>query len=265
MVDKKALKILFDAYWSSTGWKPEPVVSPENLAYAQKAGIMFPSIYVSHDNVVRWLLSSLTNNNLGNVTNAFLASLSTRRLELRSALGSFAIAKNFPAHIYQGEGYCCTICGEFKNPKLPRDLSRLNFERYKWGGVMHEWPEYMAFDLEQFAKLDNVEPVEQDFDIMRGILVVINQCEPNDRPRDLEKRLANVLESNIAEREVLIQILAYCGILQPISRSGYFLSFTNYFERDIPPVNKIDWTYPICWWRGRDGVNQSALKYYFQL
>ena len=122
---------------------------------------MFHSTYLSHDNVVKWLLASLTDISLENITNAFLVSLSTRRLELRSALGSFAIAKNFPAHVYQGEGYGCTICGEFNNPKLPRHLRILNFKRYKWGGVMHEWPKYVAFDLEQFAKLDKVEPLEK--------------------------------------------------------------------------------------------------------
>lgn len=263
MTDKKALQILFDTYWSSAGWKREISVSPENFAYAKNAGFMFQPVSLSHDDVVSWLNSSLKDTKLERITSAFLVSLRTRQLEFRSALGSFAIARNFPEHRYQGESYCCSICGAFRIPSEPYDLSLFNFERYKWGGVRHEHPEYIAFDLEQFAKLDLVEPTEQDFDVMQRIIQAIQKCKPTDGPRDLEKKLALVLKSNKAEREILIQILAYCGILQPSKRLGYFQSFTNNFEREIPPVNKIDWTYPVCWWRGADGANRSALKYYF--
>jgi hypothetical protein len=261
--DTKALGILFETYWSNVGWKREIKVSPENFDYALNAGYMFQPIMLSHDDVVNWLKSSFKAVSLEDIITAFLVSLRTRQLELRSALGSFAIAKNFPDHVYQGESYCCTICGAFKNPHQPYDLSRLNFERYKWGGVRHENPEYIAFDLEQFAKLDKVELTEQDFDIMRQIIEIARHCEPNAKPRDLEKGLGNVLKANKAERETLIQMLAYCGILQPNKHPDYFQSFTNYFERVVPPVKKMDWTYPICWWRGTDGVNQVALKYYF--
>ena len=263
MTDRKALKILFDTYWTSTGWKRENTVSPENFAYAQNAGFMFQPVNLSHDDIVSWLNSSLKAISLENITNAFLVSLRTRQLEFRSALGSFAIAKNFPDHVYQGESYCCSVCGGLQNPTQAYDLSAFNFERYKWGGVRHEHTEYIAFDLEQFAKLERLEPTEQDFDVMRQIIQVVHQCKPTDKPRDLEQRLASVFKSNKAEREILIQILAYCGILRPSKRSGYFQSFTNYFEREIPPTNKIDWTYPVCWWRGSDDINQSAWKYYF--
>jgi hypothetical protein len=264
LADKKALKILFDTYWSSAGWKKENITSPEDFTYAQNAGVMFQPVSLSHDEVVNWLTSSYTAVNLENIRNAFLVSLSTRQLELRSALGSFAVASNFPAHTYHGDKYCCTICGGFKHSKRSFDLSRFSFERYKWGGVRHERPEYAAFDLEQFSKLDPVVPAGQDLDLMREIIEIIRQSKPETRPRDLEKKLLVVLKSNKAEREILLEILAYCGILQPKKHSGYYQSFPHYFDRVIPPVNKIDWTYPICWWRGQDGVNKDALEYYFQ-
>ena len=263
MADKKAIKILFDTYWSSTGWKREYTISPEDFAYAQNAGVMFQPVTISHDDIVSWLDSSLKAVNLDNIINAFLVSLSTRQLELRSALGSFAIARNFPDHVYQGDSYCCSVCGTLKNSTLTYDLSVFNFERYKWGGVRHERPEYIAFDLEQFAKLEMIKPTERDFDVMQQIIESIHQCKLTDRPRDLEQRLASVVKSNKAERNILVQILAYCGILQPSKRTSYYQTFINYFERKIPQVKKIDWTYPVCWWRGADGINQSALKYYF--
>lgn len=226
---------------------------------------MFQPVSLSHDEVVNWLISSYTAANLENIRNAFLVSLSTRQLELRSALGSYAVARNFQAHTYRGDEYCCTICGGFKHPKRSFDLNVLSFERYKWGGVRHEHPEYAAFDLEQFSMLDPVEPTGHDWDLMREIIEIIRQSKPETRPRDLEKKLSATLKSNKAEREILLKILAYCGILQPRKHPGYYQSYPHYFDRVIPPFNKIDWTYPICWWRGQDGINEDALEYYFQL
>ena len=263
MTDQKALKILFNTYWSSAGWKREQTVSSDDFTYAQAAGLMFPTTHLSHADLVTWLKTAFADSNLKNISNAFLVSLRTRQLELRSALGSFAIAKNFPNHAHQGQKFTCTICGTSSNPNQPYDLSRLNFERYKWGGVSHESPEYAAFDLQQFAKLDPVEPTGPDLELIRRLLEVIRQASPLARPRDLEKKLASVLKSNQAEREVLLQILAYCGILQPAGHPGYFQSYPEYIDRDFPPVSKIDWTYPICWWRGSAGLNQSAVEYYF--
>ncbi len=222
---------------------------------------MFEPIECSHDELMDWLKSTIKSVNLNDITNAFLASLSTRRLELRSALGSYAVALHFPYHRINEK--ICHICGDIYIKNRLIDLNVLNFERYKWGGVRHTHMEYMAFDFEQFAKEEKIVPTEEDIHIMVSILYEVSKCEPNDRPRDLEKRLASVFSSNKAEREVLIEILSYCGILQPKAQLSYFDSFVNYDKRTIPPVNKIDWSYPICWWRGSDGINQEALKYYF--
>ncbi len=224
---------------------------------------MFKPVQFSHDEIAGWLQSSFKAISREDVSNAFLVSLESRRLEYRSALGSYAFARYFPDHAYQGENYCCALCGVLKNVSQAYDLSIFNFERYKWGGVRHEKPGYAAFDLERFAKLEKVRPSDYATEIMLRLVETIRQCKPNDKPRDLEVKLGKVVKSNKPEREILIQILSYCGILQPRNRPGYFQSFVRYIERDTPPVNKIDWTYPVCWWRGEDGINQVALNYYF--
>jgi hypothetical protein len=261
--DARALKILMDTYWSSAGWKPGAFTPPEDFLYAQNAGVMFAPTGPSHAEVAARLRSAYAALPLAAVSAAFLASLSTRRLELRSALGSFAVARNFPDHAYQGGGRCCALCGGVDQPQQPFDWSRFNFERYHWGGVAHERPEYAAFDLEQFAKLAPIQPARQDLDVMRAIVAVLRRAGPEAKPRDLEKQLAGVLKSNRSEREVLLQILAYCGILQPAQRVGYYQSFPHLAARAAPPVSKIDWTYPICWWRGADGIQEEALAFYF--
>jgi hypothetical protein len=261
MMDQKACQILFDTYWSSTGWKPTPTISPADLEYARHAGYMFDPIVRSHDDIVQWLITSARQVDHQQVADAFLASLSTRRLDLRSALGSYAVARHFPEHSFQATG-ACPVCGLYAAPRQI-DLNVLSFERHKWGGVRHLHPDYVAFDLEHFATVDKPPPIAQDLGIMQRIVEVVQQLPARAKPRDLEKQLAPVLASNKAEREVLIQILSYCGILQPAGYSGFFDAFTRYDQRTMPPVSKTDWEYPIWYWHGVDGVNAQVLHYFF--
>jgi hypothetical protein len=267
MSNEKAKRILFKTYWSSQGWRKSPTVLREERAFAIAKGYMFDPIRMSHDEICQWLEHALSTIKLEDVTNAFLASLSTRRLEWRSVLGSFAIARNFPNHGFHAarSWFICSTCGFIGKNGKEIDLSVMNFERHKWGGVRHESPEYAAFDLEQFSRITKPTPSSDDIALFHKIITVARESEPMSRARDLEKRLAVIVDSNIHEREVLIQILGYCGILQPDSLPSYFQGFVNYEDRTSPPVNKIDWTYPICWWRGKDGVNQKALEYYFHI
>lgn len=268
MTDKRALKILFDTYWSSigwktTGWETTPKTPPDDFAYAKASGYMFDPVELSHDATIDWLFSSFEQVNLEEVIKAFLASLSSRRLHLRSALGSYAIARKFPRHSFTGENRC-EVCGLYNSTENEKDdLNVLNFERYKWGGVRHLDPLYIAFDLKLFKTVEIAEPTDDDRKILKEIVRTARNLNSEARVRDLEKALAPVIKSNQAEREVLIQILSYCGILHPKEHPGFFHSFIKDSDRTLPPVSKIDWNYPACWWRGKDGINDDALKYYF--
>jgi len=262
VLDKKAQQILFKTYWSSAGWKSERTTTPDDFDYALKTGYMFHPISLSHDDIVDSVKNAIKKIVRERVSNAFLSSLSSRRLDWRSALGSYAIARNFLQHKFSGK-LTCNVCGEISRPKQTEDFSVLNFERLKWGGVRHLSPLYIAFDLEQFSKTDVAEPTPKDFEIFNAIIETAKSLEVSARPRDLEKALSEIVDSNVAEREVLIQILGFCGILQPQKHRGFFESFVNYNEREERPVNKIDWSYPVIWWRGADGVNEDALTYFF--
>ena len=262
LLDKKAQQILFKTYWSSAGWKSEPTTTPADFDYALKTGYMFRPIAVSHDDIVDWVKNATKRVVRERVSDAFISSLSSRRLDWRSALGSYAIARNFPQHKFSGK-LTCNVCGEISKPKQAEDLSVLNFERFKWGGVRHLSPIYVAFDLEQFSRTDVAKPTPKDFEILDAIIQIAKSLDGSARPRDLEKALSKTVDSSVAEREILIQILGFCGILQPQKQKGFFDSFVNYNEREERPVNKIDWNYPISWWRGADGVNDDALAYFF--
>ncbi len=103
LYDKKAVKILFATYWSSAGWKKERTISAEDFAYAKANGVMFDARRIRHDEVVQAARAMAEEIGHEAVAQVFLASLSSRELAFRSALGSFAATRWLPRHSY-GEG-----------------------------------------------------------------------------------------------------------------------------------------------------------------
>ncbi|OUQ21173.1 hypothetical protein B5E84_04100 [Lachnoclostridium sp. An14] len=273
-MDKKAKKILFNTYWSKNGWKEntERYPSPEDFIYAKEKGLMFDPFTISHDDCVKNIVQLGKIITTNQVARAFLSSLSTRRLDWRSAIASYSVAKKITIHkyipveygrFYDADnavthiGYTCAICQNSRYGIIGQenyinvDLNVLNFERIKWGGVRHGQLIYTLFDLEQFAKETIPQPQSEDIEIFREILKAIKSCDPTDYPSALSHKLAMIplLKSNKDERNIIIEILACIGILVPKS-----------YNR--PEAPKHDWTYA-TYWRGEDGYNTSEVEKYF--
>jgi hypothetical protein len=273
MNDKRARDILFEAFWKN-GWRgdAERCVRSDDVVYAKRKGYMFETIALSHDQVVSQLIEERERADPTALSDSFLASLGGRRLDLRSALGSYAFALNFPRHeiattpasIVPSGARRCEWCGfyEFHKP-AEVDLNVLNFERHKWGGVRRDDPVYAWLDLSLFREEALQKPTNADKQIMHQILKAARSMEPRATAGSLEKALAGIFKSSKAERRVLIEILAVCGVLQPRSRGGYFGEFTLACEREHTGQHFNDWGYPAMWWRGSEGVSETALAAYF--
>nr|MCU0875595.1 hypothetical protein [Pirellulaceae bacterium] len=124
--DPRALKILRNTYWSSTGWKAKPRTPPNDFAFAKSAGLMFDPVSVDHDKAVAWALRAVAAVSQEQVAGAFLASLSTRRLDLRSPLGSYAVLRHFPKHkprVHGSGERSCAVCGQAPSSRAPEDLN----------------------------------------------------------------------------------------------------------------------------------------------
>lgn len=270
-MDKKAKQILFDTYWTSGGWKRERVTAPQDFAYAKEKGVMFDPLTISHDECVVQIAQIVAAISAEQVAKAFLSSLSSRRLDWRSGIASYYIARQLPAHAYtpvpsgysyeNGKmvcvSYTCEIC---KNARYGiigtesydnEDLNVLNFERIKWGGVRHGDLLYTLFDLRQFQKESIPEPTEEDIAVFKAILNAIASCGKNDYPSALRDKLKDIpaLKSNKDERSVIIEILACIGVLKPVS-----------FDRPVSGRN--DWHFAE-YWRGCDGYDAAAVDAFF--
>ncbi|WP_296736344.1 hypothetical protein [Mesorhizobium sp.] len=269
MQDKRAREILFQTFWKN-GWirDADRQVSPDDFAYAKRMGYMFDPIELSHDRVVSRLIEERKRADPTAISDAFLASLGSRRLDLRSALGSYAFAANFPNHliaatpasIVPSGARRCEWCGFYEHPTPAEfDLNALNFGRHKWGGVPRDNPVYAWFDLALFRAELPQGPTAADKQTMHRIVDTARSMPPDSTVSNLEKALTGTFNSSKNERRVLIEILAVCGVLQPRNRSGYFGEFTLAYEREHTGQHLNDWGYPAIWWRGADGVNETAL------
>ena len=50
--------------------------------------------------------------------------------------------------------------------------------------------------------------------------------------------------------DILLSIPGYCGILAAPGHPSFGERWVADRDRQLPPVWKLDWQYPVAWWRG---------------
>jgi hypothetical protein len=99
--------------------------------------------------------------------------------------------------------------------------------------------------------------------VFKGVLKDIEDAPARTSSAVLQKYLAKAVKSSKEERDVLVGILGYCGILATAAHPGYTRNFVPWSDRDLPERRFVDIAYPACWWQRSDGINQEALAYWF--
>jgi hypothetical protein len=244
-MDKRVKDILFKTYWSSKGWIMDGYrsINNDDFEYAKSQGLMFDNLTISGQELLKRLTDIFNHTSLQKVANAFLQSLATKRLDHRSALASYSNAER----IIKGEmkdGW--SLRDNYEN----EDLSVMNFERNKWGGVRHSYAIYNYLDLLLFAKEEIEEPKAEDWEIFSQILKIIDKAQPGDYPSKLRDSLKDAFKSTKEERSNLMEVLACADILKPKSY-------------DRPTTGRNDWTF-VEFWRGEDKYNPVAVYHYFK-
>ncbi|MGC5774629.1 hypothetical protein [Paenibacillus pabuli] len=239
-MDKKAAKILLGTFWGSGGWKTASLpFSGDDFEYAKSKGVMFDPLTITHDEIIARLHEIHQDNAIKQrVVSAFLHSLSTKKVYLRSALSSWALTSQLPLHTYEERralhantsscGDCNFLHLQSDKTYTDVDLNVLNFERVKWGGVRHNNLLYCLMDLDLL--LANKEAVyevtDADIAILVSMLEAAQTCEPHESARGLEKRWKGLFPSSKQERDAILEIWGASGLLVPQdtprkSRGGY--------------------------------------------
>ncbi|MDO7907739.1 hypothetical protein Q5741_15110 [Paenibacillus sp. JX-17] len=261
-MDKKAKKILIQTYWTSSGWKSGGFTfTNEDFNYAKSKGVMFDPLSITHDECIGRLRAihegRLTQSQ---VVNAFLHSLSTRKVHLRSALSSWALTKELPLHSYgqpkaaEPMYSACEYCNEHKlmsnEHYVDEDLNILNFERIKWGGVRLNWLVYCLLDLELLCREEEHTVSEEDIAILKSMLEAVEACGENEAARQLEKRWKGIFPSSKDERDQVMEIWGYAGLLQS----------TDDYRKERGRGTDFN---SMATWRGIDGYRRDKVDEYF--
>lgn len=260
--DQAAVRTLLRTYWSSAGWRENRSTPSADLRQAIAAGVMFsePRV-VEHDELVADVRELAARADAQLIADAFVSSLSSRRLDLRSALGSFAVARHLPEHPFAPRSGTagCAICGANATDEIDRNI--LNFERFKWGGVRRLDLTYLWHDLELFARDAAPSSVSgKDRSLLSTLLADLEQAPPDLTAPRAAQTLLRKFPSNVAERGVVLDILGVCSVLETPEHNGFKDRFVRDDDRPLPPERFVELAYPVCWWRGEHGVSADALR-----
>ena len=236
----------------------------EDLGYAVEAGLMFEAAReATHDEVVDGVLDAYSRIDLQEVADCFLASFSSRRLDLRSALGSSTIARHLQPHRFEPGppeiDEACAVCGVFEVEE-DIDLNVMNFERFKWGGVRRDDLTYAWLDLQQFSGADRLRPTLADRKALDQLLSALAALPAGTTASKAAGQSWTGITANKAEREALLDILGVCSVLETPEHRGYADHFVRAADREHPPYRNIERAYPVCWWRAEHGVNRRAAE-----
>ncbi len=267
-VDAKALHVLFNTQWNLDGregsWIEFSEVPPEDLELAKSAGLVQDVFALDHRSLVSKIVKARDKLDRRDVAAAFVSSLTTRRLDTRSTLGSFANALHLTSHRYTAEKGRdeCTQCGCPKRHEIRPNHH--TFRRIMWAGnVLHGDLGYALSDLSSFGETD-VDFGKRDKALLNKIFSSIRKLPKSAGLTELEKSTSGVFPSNKHERQVVLEIFGYCGIIKPTdfpSKHEVWIA-----KSDFPQPTHFyrkEWRSPASCWTGADGLNHDAIEYWF--
>ncbi|MFD1602893.1 hypothetical protein ACFSJW_24695 [Flavobacterium artemisiae] len=208
---------------------------------------------------------------------SFLASFSSNKRELRSGLPVFAIMQTIPNHKFvlrenqelKRESPCKVCSTAYGYPKtLDEKALEILYMCINEGGLLgHRLSNYYnylyAFNNNEDVK--NVKVNNDDIRIFSEILDIIVSTEEDDTlKRNTLKSIGKIkgLKTTSEQRQVLLETLGYCSILETDKYKGLLEEYTNLA---VAPkkTHSSDWNYPVDFWLGKDGINKKAFKYWF--
>ena len=250
-MDKKAVQILNRLMDD----RKKQSVNAEELAYAQKMGVVVEDQPITHDQAIDILEQVIEAVSLKDAAQAFLYSLSSRDVDYRYILASFVYARSWFSF------------DRGRTQEVPEKLTGtfFNWVKHKGGGIWGTIGKPI-FYLEQFASMERRTASDVDVEIARSILELADSMEDDVSGTALATaiRTAKLLPCNQAEAVGIIETLGICGILDAPGHPGFLHSFTPPLERDTGDLRQ-SLSYPLNWWHGVDGVNWENAAEVFTL
>lgn len=240
-MDKKAVQILNRLMDD----QKKHSVSAEELAYARKMGAVVEDRPITLDQAFEVLERVFEAVSLEDAAQAFLYSLSSRDVDYRYILASFAYARSWFSF------------DRGRTQEVPEKLTGtfFNWVKHRGGGIWGTSGKPI-FYLEQFVSMERRAASDADLEALRSILQRADSMEDEASGTALATaiRTSKLLPCNQAEAVGIVETLGICGVLEAPGHPGFLHSFTPPLERDTGDLRQ-SLSYPSNWWRGADGVN----------
>lgn len=214
-----------------------------------------------HDEAVSAAVAVAARSDEAAVAAAWVSALTTRDLAARSAFGSHVVLQHLPEHGFtpstEFHPSSCGVCG------LPETVTPPTTLTYH---LRNTTITDAAADLTAFAAREAPRPTDEDVATLRAMLDAIRALPTTAQLGDLHGALRGTLRSNKIERTFLLETLGFAGILCPAGQSHYSDGFVTYdHANSAQPAqhSKREWSYPVRWWTGADGVDDDLVKRYF--
>ena len=257
MLDKRITRIM-KAYHPAY---PENT-STEDFEYAKALGFMFDKSLLTHDEAVAQALKEFSSCKLSDVSDSFMIGLSQNKPELRAALPAYAIMTTFLNHNFLDNGsFNCADCAMLREQDV--DFSFINIVRYTTGGIINKKPSTLLFCLQEHQKAQKIKTSISDTNVFIDVLDFIFESPSNEKPSTLHKKIRKLpyLKMDIEQARTFIETLGYAGILDTkLYQGSIFKHATHLTPRK---THSSDWSYPVDFWTGADGINFEGLNYWF--
>ncbi|UFH48873.1 hypothetical protein [Pseudomonas sp. KNUC1026] len=253
---KKALKAFLSA------GSLEKMQDQSLITALRENDIIIPSIDMSHDELLDKLHHQINLTIKKRVVDSFLFGLEHGRAEYRAALPAFAIASKLPHHSFESnDAVQCDICGGFKTRSM--NFTLYNIMRYVDGATNSGAPEQLYIFLKKHNESEIKEAVS--LSAFSELLMLLRNLSDDDTLMTLERKMRSLSSCKLTKNEArgLIDLLGHLSVLESPEHKGFLSGFKNIGT--MPRKSRSsEWSYPADFWKGQFGVNEAALKFWFE-
>ncbi len=191
--------------------------------------------------------------------------------------------KNFPVHEKTPRYYgiekklipfCCGVCEYEDNTSLKRDNGVCSDfdESFLRASFLYQARTFISYDvnhalycLEEGVKFPKVYPTKKDFSTFLNAVRLAESIPPMKKVGAYKQALhkSKLLPLTDDETQEFINALSYLNILHPKNMFGFAKVYTPPSEQVDAVEHKNDYAYPVCHWRGEDGVDYQMIEKLF--
>jgi hypothetical protein len=186
--------------------------------------------------------------------------------------------KNFPAHKKiekEPFSFCCSMCDYWDAPAVSGKENEVYldfFDAFLDASFLYQAKTYISYSvnyalycLEEGVKFPKLQATKEDFSALLNAVRLAESIPPMKKAGAYKQVLykSKLLPLTGDETQEFINVLSYLNILHPKDMVGFAQQYTPQGEQKDASEHKNDYAYPVCHWRGEDGVDYKMVERLF--